>query len=170
MILSLRRRHRVMMFSLAVILPIAFVAGLVIREPVPATPDLPVSLSPLASKDWQLCFEKEDHWPGLPITTRLYANRQSNTQLAMELQPRANLKAPDILVYCHPAFSAGTGQLPERAQLLGTLAGTEKRRFMLPAATSEQETSIILYSLAHQEIIVETKLPAVASLLKGMTP
>jgi len=170
MILSLRRRHRVMMLSLAFILPIAFVAGLIVRQPIPATPDLPVCSTPLSSEGWQLCFEKEDYWPGLPITTRLYANRQSSTQLAMELQPRADLKTPDILVYCHPAFSTGTGQLPERAQLLGTLAGTEKRRFILPAAASEQETSIILYSLAHQKIIAETQLPAAASLTKGIAP
>jgi len=170
MILSLRRRHRMMMFSLALILPIAFVAGLVIRQPIPATQDLPVSSTPLSSEDWQLCFEKEDHWPGLPITMRLYANRQSGTQLAMELQPRTNLKTPDILVYCHLTSSSSTGQLPERAQLLGTLAGTEKRLFILPAAASEQETSIILYSLAHQKIIAETQLPAAASLTKGIAP
>jgi len=170
MILSLRRRHRVMMLSLALILPVAFVAGLVIRQPIPTTENLPVSLALLSSEGWQLCFEKDDHWPRLPITTRLYANRQSDTHLAMELQPRTNLETPDILVYCHPAFSSDAGQLPERAQLLGTLAGTEKRRFILPAAASEQQTSIILYSLAHQKIIAETQLPAAASLTKGIAP
>jgi len=172
MILSLRRRHRVMMLSLALILPIAFVAALVVRQPIPTTQDLPINSTPLSSEDWRLCFEKDNLWsrwpslsrPALPITTRLYANRQSGTQLAMELQPRENLKTPDILVYCHPAFSAGGGQLPERAQLLGTLAGTETRRFILPVAASEQETLIILYSLAHQKIIAETQLPAAVSL------
>ena len=185
MILSLRRRHRVMMLSLALILPIAFVAGLVVRQPIPITKDLPISSTLLSSEDWQLCFEKDDLWstsrrpslsrsslpmPSLPITTRLYTNRQSSTQLAMELQPRDDLKTPDILVYCHSAFSSGAGQLPERAQLLGTLAGAEKRWFILPAAASEQETAIILYSLAQQKIIAETKLPAAASLTKGMAP
>lgn len=170
MILSLRRRHRVMMFSLAFILPIAFVASLIVRQPIPATPDLPVSSTPLSSEDWQLRFEKDDLWPDLPITTRLYANHQSDTLLALELQPRENLKTPDVLVYCHPAFSTNSAQLPESAQLLGTLAGTEKRWFILPAAMSEQETPIILYSLAHQKIIAATKLPAAASLMKRTTP
>jgi len=170
MILSLRRRHRVMMLSLAIILPIAFVIGIVVRQPIPAMQDLPVSSTPLSSEDWQLCFEKDDLWADLLITTRLYANRQSNTQLAMELQPRENLKTPDVLVYCHSAFSTSSDQLPESAQLLGTLSGTENRWFILPAAASEYEMSIILYSLAHQKMIAETKLPTAASLTKGVAP
>lgn len=170
MILSLRQRHRLLMFSLAIILPVAFVAALFVRQPIPATPELPVNFPPLSNESWRLVFEKDDLWPGLPISTRLYSNRQSDTLLTLELQPRENLKTPDILVYCHPAFSASLNQLPERAQLLGTLAGMEKRWFMLPLAKSEQETAIMLYSLAHQKIIAAIKLPAAASFIQGETP
>lgn len=170
MIQSLRRRHRVMMLSLAFILPSAFVAALVVRQPIPPTPNLPVNSSSLSQEGWQIVFEKNDLWPGLPITTRLYSNHQSDTLFALELQPRENLKTPDILVYWNPTFAFGSYQLPERAQLLGTLAGTEKRRFILPATASVQETSFILYSLAHHKVMAETRLPVVSFLVQRISP
>lgn len=161
MIHPLRRRHRWITMALAVGLPIAFIAGLAVRKPIPTTENAPSAL--MAPPDIvfsQLLFDKSDLWANLKITTRLYADQQPARQLAVELHPQDDLKAPDLLVYWHPEPAVQTEQLPDEAYLLGALAGTQMGRFILPAPALTQEGSLILYSLAHQKIIATTTLPA----------
>lgn len=160
MIHPLRRRHLWMTTAIAIILPVVFVAGLAVRKPIPATENAPSALmAPPAVSFSHLLFEKSDLWADLKITTRVYADQQPAERLAVELHPQDYLKIPDLLVYWHPQPSIQTDKLPDDAYLLGALAGTQKRRFILPEPAMTQDGSLILYSLAHQKIIAATTLP-----------
>ncbi|MGH7457073.1 MAG: hypothetical protein ACRENG_37330 [bacterium] len=160
MIHPLRRRHRWMTVAISIVLPIAFVAGLTVRKPIPATENVPAaSMTPSSAAFSHLLFEKSDLWPDLKITTRVYADQQPAARLAVELHPQDYLKIPDMLVYWHPQPSIQTDKLPDEVYLLGALAGTEKLRFILPEPAMTQDGSLILYSLAHQKIIAATMLP-----------
>jgi hypothetical protein len=64
-----------------------------------------------------------------------------------------------MLVYWHLQPAIQTDRLPDDAYLLGALAGTQKRRFILPEPAMTQDGSLILYSLAHHKIIAATLLP-----------
>ena len=140
MINPLRRRHHRMTAAIAIVLPIAFVAGLAVRKPIPATGNVP-SAAPPAISFSHLLFEKTDLWADLKITTLVYADQQPAERLAVELHPQDYLKIPDLLVYWHPQPSIQTDKLPDDAYLLGALAGTQKLRFILPAPAMTQDGS-----------------------------
>jgi hypothetical protein len=160
MIQSLRRRHRWMMVAITILLPIAFIAGLAVRKPIPATENLPAaSMTPSAMAFSHLLFEKTDLWPDLKITTRLYTDQQPAEHLAAELHPQDYLKIPDLLVYWYDQPSTQTDKLPDDAYLLGALTGIQKLRCILPEPATTQDGALILYSLAHQKIIAATLLP-----------
>jgi hypothetical protein len=166
MIQPLRRRHRWMTAALAIILPIAFVAGLAVRKPLPATENVPSAVPSTSTEFSQVLFEKGDLWNDLAISTRVLADQLPTTHLAVELQPRVYLKIPDILVYWHPQPSSDADKLPEGSYLLGALAATEKRCFVLPDSALVHDGIIMLYSLAHQKKIAAAKLPT-RTLLAG---
>jgi hypothetical protein len=160
MIHPLRRRHRRMIAAITIVLPIAFVAGLAVRKPIPATENLPSALTVLPATSFpHLLLEENDLWSDLKITTRVYGDQQPAERLAVELYPQDYLKIPDLLVYWHHPPSIQTDKLPGDAYLLGALAGTQKLRCILPEPAMTQDGSLILYSLAHQKIIATTMLP-----------
>ncbi len=149
-----------MMAAITIVLPVVFVAGLAVRKPIPPTANTPsTSMTPPAISFSHLMFEKSDLLADLKITTRVYADQQPAERLAVELQPQSYLKIPDMLVYWHPQPSIQKSQIPDDAYLLGALAGTQKLRCILPEPAATQDGSLILYSLAHQKIIVTAKLP-----------
>ncbi len=160
MIQPLRRRHRWMMVTITIILPVVFIAGLAVRKPIPATGNVPsASMTPLAISFPHLLFEKSGLWTGLNIMTRVYADQQPAERLVVELHPQDYLKIPDLLVYWHPRPTIQKDKLPNDAYLLGALAGTQKLRFILPEPAMTQDGALILYSLAHQKIIAAITLP-----------
>lgn len=160
MIHPLRRRHRWLTMAISIILPIAFIAGLSVRKPIPATENIPAgSMRPSSISFAHLLFEKSDLWTGLKIITRVYTDQQPAERLAVELHPQDYLKIPDMLVYWHPQPSIQTDKLPDDVYLLGALAEMKKLRFILPGPAMTQDGSLILYSLAHQKVIAATMLP-----------
>lgn len=81
------------------------------------------------------------------------------SQLAAELQPAQALPLPEVLAYWRedgPAHEPGS---LEDAFLLGTLAGTQPRRWLLPQGAQLGDGHLILYSLPHQKIIAQAGLP-----------
>ena len=62
------------------------------------------------------------------------------------------LKVPDLLVYWHMG-DAPSDQLPDNGFLLGSLAGTDVHQYVLPDTALHVDGQLILYSLAHQEVV-----------------
>ena len=158
MIRPLRTRHRVMVTVLAVTLPILFVAGLLARKPPAEMETIPEALRPFSETSPTLLAETPDLWGELAIVTRLHADADSASRLAVELHPETYLKAPDVLVYWHTDAPPADGVIPDGAYLLGSLSGAQARRFALPDTALTTDGHLILFSLAHQQTVATARL------------
>ncbi len=169
MIRPLRQRHRFLLAILSILLPLAFALALFARKAPSRVQETSAVLRGDTPALPRVLFEKEDLWPDSKIAARVCADALPPAQLALELQPREDFKAPDVLVYWSPRNSGADEELLREAYLLGALAGKQKRRWLLPEAALQAEGALILYSLGHQQVLATTALP-VAAFLKGGTP
>lgn len=166
MIRSLRRRHRAMTTAIAIVLPLLFLAGIAARKAIPRM-EIPPALTPVEETFSELIFQKNYFRPELDIAARVFADSLPPSRLAVELHPQRYLKIPDILVYWSETPPNAGDKMPESSYLIGTLAGTERRRFPLPSAALDSDGSLILYSLAQQRVIGMAALPTHSQLSGG---
>lgn len=160
MIAALRHRHRQLSVLLALSAPAVLLGGLLTRQPDPSMERLPFELRhsaegfPSASV---LVLEHPALWGPLPIITRLY--RANGEASVVELEPRRDLRKPDILVYWMPEpqriDDTSRPEFPASAELLGPLSGTTARRYGLP----EPRGVLVLYSVGHGERFGNATLP-----------
>ena len=154
MIRPLRSRHRVMVFSLAVCLPILFWAGLLARGSGAGAVRLDPALGGAAAC-LAVSWEDPDRWPGLAITTRVGRQVGDLEGPGCELEPRRSLEHPDVLLYWSAVPPAGA--LSEDAFLLGGW-GDARRCFPLPAEFETTPGHLTLFSLAHGQILASASL------------
>jgi hypothetical protein len=159
MILNLRQRHRLIFSGLVLVLPVAFAASILFR----AAP-LPKNTVPLLQRDAaaslsRYIFEKQDLWPGANIVTRVFADSLPPALLAVELQPAATWSLPEVLVYWQAGPPGNEAQALRDAFLLGTLVEGPARRWLLPLQAAHTDGHLILFSLAHQNIVAQASLP-----------
>jgi hypothetical protein len=148
MIRPLRKRHRVMVCTLGVLLPVAFAAGLVARKPVPRAATMPSELAGTASDFGRVLWTKADIWPGQRIITSL--RRDAAGSVAVELMFH-DLAKPDVLVYWAAGKEAASEGLPDNARLLGALSN--QTPLTIPAAVRGEVGRFVLYSLADHEVV-----------------
>jgi hypothetical protein len=145
-----------MSFCLAVTLPAAFALGVAIRAKVP-TSHLPIPGVSDENRNQRALWTRTDLWEKLAIETRLLTFGSAPSQVAIQLIPTVQIVRPDVLVY----WVAGEGKLqmslPDDAFLLGSFDSTNPRSFPLPGVAPKQTGSLVLYSLADQEIIAVSK-------------
>jgi hypothetical protein len=146
---ALRTGHRGVWIALALLLPLLLVAALRARQPVP--PGAPLEPAP-ATATGAPVHDVHGLWDQAAIDTRAWRDARG---LVLELEPRRDLQRPDVLVYW--AAGGPPDRLPDDAHLLGTLAGTQRRQFVLPGNGAAR---LYLYSLGHQEIVTTGVLPA----------
>ena len=154
------------MFLLLVFLvPALLFVGLAFR------PDVP----PLSRPDPTL-LTKAGFAPNIPDNlTRIQAGEHtfemaieadsSNTS-SLFIRSVDPLLKPDLLVYWVPE-SIQNNSLPENAMLLGELMGTSFRQIALPTAASTDQGSLVIYSLAHQEVFTHFPIPPLVRAGKG---
>lgn len=85
------------------------------------------------------------------------------TDGTVELTPLRPLDQPELLVYWLPDPFVGD-VLPDSAQLLGRLAGTQAQRFHLPSRASVSKSdpgSLVVYSLGHQAVVASARLASI---------
>ena len=145
----LRQRHRVMVCTLGVVLPVAFVAGIAARRPVPVADALPSRLASNAKDFGRVVLTKTDIWPGQRIITSL--RRDAAGSVAVELM-FGDLVKPDVLLY----WAAGkegmaVDGLPENARFLG--APSDGAPLPIPAEARGETGRFVLYSLANHEVV-----------------
>lgn len=167
MIQRLRRRHRNLFVILSVILPVLFLAALATRPSAPRTQEIPPFLVNETPAFPRVLFEKSNLWSGHDLLTRVCTDQMPPQRLAVELQPRRAFSKPDILVYWHEPATTSGNQLPENAYLLGALTAKQLRRFVLPEPARLVDGKLILYSLAHHQIVATTMLPTSSLISSG---
>lgn len=148
MIRPLRRRHLGMTWALAVLAPSLFIAGLVLRAPIPTVDVLPGGSVDGSSSEFTW---RGDLWTGARLRTGI---ARDEAGMILALEPLEEVGRPDSLLYyaSEPFLEVGT-ELPDGVILLGPLSGS---RTVLRKPVIEGEKSIgtlILYNLAEQEVI-----------------
>ena len=145
---SLRQRHRRIVCTLAVILPVAFAAGLLARRPVPVVANAPSGLAERSGVFGAVAWRKGDLWPDHHIITTL--RRDPTGVASVELEP-GDLVKPDVLAYWVAGGNSAVTGLPDNARLLGALSDPLPLR--IPADARAETGRLMLYSLADQEIV-----------------
>jgi hypothetical protein len=148
----LRQRHRVIVCTLGVLLPVGFAAGLLARQPVPVTATVPSGIAGQASAFGKVVWTKADIWPGQRIVTSL--RRDSAGSVAVELMFR-DLAKPDVLVYWAAVKEAASDGLPDNARLLGALSN--RTSLPIPVDVRGEAGRFVLYSLADHEAVAVSK-------------
>ncbi len=148
MIRPLRQRHRVIVGTLGVLLPVAFAAGLVARKSVPVAATVPSGLAGQAKDFAGVVWTKADIWPGQRIVTSLRRNAAGS--VAVELMFR-DLAKPDVLVYWAAGKESVVEGLPDNARLLGALSN--RAPLAIPADVRGEAGRFVLYSLADHEVV-----------------
>ena len=147
MIRSARKRHRAMIVTLAVVAPLLFLAGLSVRQSVPAVQDPTVRKD--ASGRGDLESLREEAAPGeLPI--RVAWLRETGTGRMVGLELTGPLKRPDLLVYWDD-LPAADGALSDEARLLGR-AG-DRLHVVWEVPTPDASGRLVFYSTAWNEVV-----------------
>ena len=166
MIRSRRLVHRYLFTILAPVLGVTLAAGLLLRPDVP--PVLP--LDPAIANEAGF-VPSLDSRP-VRIETEGYVfealvETEIGDGLVVAIRPTTVILRPDLLVYW--VGDAAATELPsEGAVLAGSLSGTSYRRLSLPAMASQEPGTILVYSLAHGEVI--TRFPVSALLEPASRP
>jgi len=147
-----------MFLLLAFLVPALLFVGLAFRPEVP----------PLSRPDLTL-LTKAGFAPNIPDDlTRIQAGEHtfeigietySSSTSSLIIRSVDPLLKPDLLVYWVPE-SSQNNSLPENAMLLGELMGTSFRHMTLPTAATTEQGSLVIYSLAHQEVFTQFLLPS----------
>ena len=152
MIRPLRQRHRVMVCTLGVLLPVAFIGGIAARRPVAVSNSVPVELENEASDFGTVIWTKADLWPDQRIITSLRRNAAGIA--AVELMFR-DLVKPDVLVYWAAGKETAVESLPDNARLLGALSN--RVPLPIPADARGEAGRLVLYSLADHEVVATSR-------------
>jgi hypothetical protein len=152
MIRPLRQRHRVIVCTLCVLLPVAFATGIAARKPVPVAANVPLGLAGQANDFGNAVWTKTDIWPGQRIITSL--RRDDAGSVAVELIFH-ELAKPDVLVYWAAGKEAAAEGLPDNARLLGALSN--RSPLSIPAEQRGEAGRFVLYSLADHEVVAVSK-------------
>jgi hypothetical protein len=152
MIRPLRQRHRVIVCTLGVLLPVVFAAGLVARKPVPVAASLPLELAGRANDFGKVVWTKTDIWPYQRIITSLRQDSTGSTAVELVFK---DLAKPDVLVYWAAGKEAAVEGLPDNARLLGALSN--RSPLSIPPDVRGESGRILLYSLADHELVAASK-------------
>jgi hypothetical protein len=150
MILPLRRRHRRIFAVIGILLPVAFVAGVVARKPIP-TPALPNPL-PSAQETFSITqWERLDLFPNMAVRVQLLREAPNTNHIAIQMSAPKDFVKADLLVYWLRANSTLKDNIPDDAVLLGPFVSGQP--LPVPPALTGKPGSLVLYSLADQEFV-----------------
>lgn len=149
MILALRKRHRHVIAGLAVLLPITVVMGIAARRTMSGDDSLPPALSAGAQIFTATGVEQGDLFPKSAIRVQLWRD-QPTGRLALGFTAPPDFLKPDLLVYWFAGRREPSRPLLENATLLGAFVAGP---LALPPEAATSEGSLILFSLADQEIV-----------------
>lgn len=148
MILPLRRRHRRMFAVIGVLLPVAFVAGVAARKPIPALPiPMPSGQESFSMNRW----ERLDLFTNTAVRVQLLREASNTNRIALQMSAPKDFVKADLLVYWLPAESTLKDTVPDDAVLLGAFISGQP--LQVPPALTAKPGALVLYSLADHEIV-----------------
>ncbi len=154
MILPLRRRHRRMVAVIGILLPVAFVAGVAARKPMPTTAPSVALLSPRQTFS-QSGWNRSDLFTNVAVRVHLLHDAANTNRIALQISTPKDFVKADLLVYWLPAESILKDNIPDDAVLLGAFVSGQP--LPMPPTVTEKSGRLILYSLADHEIVDVSK-------------
>jgi hypothetical protein len=154
MIRALRQRHRRTFLALGIIVPVAFAIGIAARKPLPEVNSLPTEIAPVTAAFAVEIWSRADLFPKSPVQVRLLRKTIGSGKFAVAFSAAKNFVKPDLLVYWSAGNSTSTNALPASAILLGAFTGSQ---LALPLTVEKKSGVLLLYSLADNEIVDESK-------------
>lgn len=134
---------------LGVVLPIAFVAGIAARRPVP-TDVLPTELRGPAQNFAVTNWTRTGLFAKAPVRVRLLRERAGAGRFAIAFSAARDFAKPDLLVYWVAGNAELHDSLPNDARLLGAFSAAV---LPLPDEAANASGVLILYSLGDNEIV-----------------
>jgi hypothetical protein len=159
MILARRKVHFFSFIVLACIVPLLFFIGIFFRPDYGIVSDSAKPLfvisgasSVIEQSSNRLINSTEliDAKIQLKVKT-LLTNIEGKKIVILEVEPTKLVKIPDPLLYWQTGNEKPT-QITENAFLLGSLAGTSSRKFILPPQAINQKGQLIVFSQGYNKI------------------
>jgi hypothetical protein len=151
MIRRLRQRHRLGMVVLAATLPALYLIALGARPGavlIESLPGLTATAEPAPSAG---------RWEPVQGAAEMQVRLTSTANVhRIEIRADRPFAHPDLLVYWSAPIAGPPAGLPPTARLLGPASDTRTVTFRLPEQAGGE---ILLYSLAHEEIIGRAPIP-----------
>jgi len=154
MTLPLRRRHRRMFAVIGILLPVAFVAGVAARKPIPATASN--ALLPPRQTFSQSGWNRSGLFTNVGVRVQLLHDAANTNRIALQISTPKDFVKADLLVYWLPADSILKDNIPDDAVLLGAFASGQP--LPMPPTVAQKSGRLILYSLADHEILSVSQL------------
>lgn len=152
MIRSRRQLHRNTFTALALIVPGLLAIVFFFRPDVPPVAAIEARLMQQAgfstTKDWQPHVVSSGAYE---FEVQSLTNNVNNS-LRLLLRPTKVILKPDLLVYW-TSQPLTNQKLAQDAILIGSLSGTSRRELLLPSAATTRQGTIVIYSIAHGEVI-----------------
>ncbi len=145
-----------MIIVLGILLPIAFVSGLVARKPMPEVSSLPAGWVDRKPSPEPVLWTRNDLWP-TRLDTVLLGDPAHPDSPAVKLLAKEEIAQPDLLIYWSSTAPAGGDALPTNSFLLGAWDQNDPVPLTLPAVADGQTGVLILYSLADNKIVQVSK-------------
>lgn len=153
MILKLRQRHRWIFAGLGGLLPVALAVGILARRPVPSSAALSPELTSWTQTFTATEYQPDNLFSNAPVRVSLWRD-QENGRYAVSFSAAKDFAKPDLLAYWVAGHPTSTDVLPQEATLLGAFAGGP---LTLPAAAITNGGTLILFSLADQEMVAVSR-------------
>jgi len=144
-----RRLHQGVFAALAVVIPSFLIIGILLRPQVPPVADVDRAL-------WRQAGFPSPRTGALRVvdagTHEFDVQTTVKDKASLIIRPRTVILKPDLAVYWTPQSGASL-KLAGDALLIGGLSGTSQRELTLPPAASQGNGTVIIYSVAHQEVV-----------------
>jgi hypothetical protein len=143
-----------MFVAISVLLPVAFVAGVAARKPIPTTTlpnPLPSAQARFSISQW----ERHDLFTNTVLHVQFLRDASNTNRAAIQMTAPKDFVKADLLVYWLPAESTHKDNIPDDAVLLGAFVSGQL--LPVPPALTVKTGSLVLYSLADHEIIASSK-------------
>ena len=148
---KLRNKHRLIVTSLAFLLPISVGTALAVRQPFAITRTLSPPLAAGVAEHGPIVWSRGDLWSGKKIFTSL--RRDAMNHVSIDLMYR-DLPFADLLLYWVPGQAEKLEGLPATARFLGTIFRGVP--LQIPADLRGEVGRLVIYGLADHEIVTHT--------------
>ena len=168
MIHERRQTHFWSFVALACILPLGFLASLLLRPSYGPAASSSTSLfdnagfTPSVTPD-EIEVLKQVDWADAVVPIKGEAIKVTEAgapQVLLAVTPSRAIQQPDVLVYWQEGKQASTDALAENALFLGSLVGTSRRAFTVPTAMQGKAGNLLIYSQGKDSVLSALPLSA----------